>query len=619
MWFCGSPAAQPSSSSAAQQPSSPAAQRPSSSAAQQFSSPAAQQPSNQASSFFSRAHSSFVDPKQSPPIAGMPSLAQVRGLPPTLVALVACVWQQVCVLEQIGLTRDLHGHELYCGKAAISRSAIDRGYAFMGFDKERDPTQDILKMSGLHQAIIGTLKVQQRGLQWAAIDCRTLSWMNRATVGRKDEAPAGYVQVGRVRDANLMIGVTVTLLVLGWLRDVYWIVENPSGSMLPKVEPMRSWVQFLFQTLSPQSFTYLGAFGAESLKKVMFWSNWPGCRRLNVKMPTSQWSGEPFVKLAKKGKWVDGDSKKLRSSAAYPEAFGAKVVEEFAADFQDVHAPGATATVLGMLGGTRSCSNAEWRDVKELVDELILQLPDDLKGMDLHELILKLQAHQDAGPPPQRKRPAGSGKGTDTRAKAARAAPQQDQHQQQSQEASGPGSPNTHQEHETPASDSEDTPQGDQPPEIDISDPQEDTQPVIDLGTDVATQEPPAHEEDTADSDVLVAYHGQGAETPQPLQDFDAPPNLTWEQLGVGSSPQPALLRSHATADLGSSLALNQDAQPQTPSPTRRMRLRSKTSPSLLINKGSSCDLESVLPKKIPVAAINHSQLLQDLFEPRPN
>jgi hypothetical protein len=262
----------------------------------------------------------------------MPRLSVVRGLPPCLVALLAIIWPTVKELHT-ELTRDLDGHETFAGKAAVTRNCIQKGLAFLSMDKHvaregqlREPesdAEDVTTITGFRALLSRSLRIRVRGLGWFAPECKTLGWIGRYGTGRNKQTPSGDTSQHRIQMSNLQIGmVTVVCLVL-WLRDVYFIIENPKGSVMPDVAPMKQFLAFVKQ-VPPIVTTYMGAFGGETCKPLSFWGTWVQARKLSRTMPRDK------SRLAKKkGRWTQGNPDELTISSAYPEEFGAAVAEVF--------------------------------------------------------------------------------------------------------------------------------------------------------------------------------------------------------------------------------------------------------------------------------------------------
>ncbi len=167
------------------------------------------------------------------------------------------------------------------------------------------------------------MRIRVRGLGWFAPECKTLGWIGRYGTGRTALTPSGDTSQSRIQLSNLQIGAVTAICLVLWLRDVYFIVENPKGSVMPELEPLKQFLKFVKQE-RPLVTTYMGAFGGESCKPLNFWGSWIHARSLSRKMPRDK-----TQLSSKKGAWTQGKPDALTSSSAYPENFGAAIAKVF--------------------------------------------------------------------------------------------------------------------------------------------------------------------------------------------------------------------------------------------------------------------------------------------------
>ena len=173
----------------------------------------------------------------------------------------------------------------------------------------------------------------------------------------------------RVRDANFMIGATTLVLLLCWLRDVRIVGENPINSVLAYAEPLKTLLLHILGTLQRTVTVYLGSYDAPSLKPLWLWSDWDAIHKLQTKRPKKRTNGEPFDKLAVRGKkWTNGVKDKLKASQAYTSEFGMAVAKLTRAEQAGAHRTVAqrlqceqTEPQLEWGGGeTHSCGALRW-------------------------------------------------------------------------------------------------------------------------------------------------------------------------------------------------------------------------------------------------------------------
>ena len=151
------------------------------------------------------------------------------------------------------------GVELYAGVAAITRHCILNNVWVVPIDKSYGADNDVNKEEGVHYALTSVLRIRPspRAFLWAAVDCRTYAWIGRSTTGRRAHCPSGDVTQQRIVEANIMLGVTTLLLLIGWLKGVPWGLENPKSSIVALVEPLATFVKWLFGGVKPRMIGYL--------------------------------------------------------------------------------------------------------------------------------------------------------------------------------------------------------------------------------------------------------------------------------------------------------------------------------------------------------------------------
>ena len=249
-------------------------------------------------------------------------------MPPPVWRLLACVWTHIILLENIAGPRNLHGFEMFMGKGAITKNCNEVDVYFMGMDYEYNEEHDVLQLRGLHEALLTLMKVKEGGLVWLATPCSSWVWVGRHGTGRKvsEGQVGGDISQQRIVVANLLVGVTTLLACIAWLRGCDFAIENPSGSWVCQMEPLKSFVSYVCGSLKPRASSCMALYGATSLKRLNFWGTWWGMDQFHQGTPDTQLNGEPLEKLTtNEGGWVNGKRKELTESSAYPDSFGKHV------------------------------------------------------------------------------------------------------------------------------------------------------------------------------------------------------------------------------------------------------------------------------------------------------
>ena len=131
---------------------------------------------------------------------------------------------------------------------------------------------------------------------------------------------------------------------------------NPINSVLAYVEPLKTLLLRILGTLQRTVTVYLGSYDAPSLKPLWLWSDWDAIHKLNTKRPKKRTNGEPFDKLAARGKkWTNGVKDKLKASQAYASEFGMAVAKLTRAE-----QAGAHRTVAQRLQCEQTEPQLEW-------------------------------------------------------------------------------------------------------------------------------------------------------------------------------------------------------------------------------------------------------------------
>ena len=204
----------------------------------------------------------------------MVRLAELKAMPPILVACLATIWPLVLDLQS--QTRDLSAVEFHCGEAAITNNVNAVGLACLGLDLRRG--QDMNTPSGRSAHVTAVMRLKFKGLLWTAQECKTLIWAGRAQTGRSMNNPAGDLRNPKVRNANVQLFFMVACLLLAWLRGAFSCSENPRSSLIKFLSPFREFLSFL--GISESVLSYMGGFGASTPKALHFWGDWPEIRKL---------------------------------------------------------------------------------------------------------------------------------------------------------------------------------------------------------------------------------------------------------------------------------------------------------------------------------------------------
>ena len=148
---------------------------------------------------------------------------------------------------------------------------------------------DILSPKGFVFALILALKCKTRGaFSMLATVCSTWVFLNRATSGRSIWKPLGNENHGSVRAANVMVSRVALLQYVLEAKRVFWLWEQPASSIQIEHDRMQEFVVNMKLAKSPvlRTFTWMGAFNAESPKGSYLYSTHPDVAKFTRALPT---------------------------------------------------------------------------------------------------------------------------------------------------------------------------------------------------------------------------------------------------------------------------------------------------------------------------------------------
>ena len=250
----------------------------------------------------------------------MPSLERVASIPQQLLVLLVPIWSLIKAISDEIEERDLDSVEAHAGKAELTRALAIMSFNTAKHDIMYTPDDDLETIVGIETHCRSVLRLKVAGLLWTAQECTTLIWAARWQTARSKEFPAGHEGNPAVAKANKQVAALTILLLVAWLRDVFFGVENPSSTVLHPLEPFKTLLYWLCGSLKAVR-SYMGSFSGETPKPLHCWGTWPMLDQLARRRPKNLKG-----RLAKKvGKWTNGDPRAMKSSSAYTFDFGCAV------------------------------------------------------------------------------------------------------------------------------------------------------------------------------------------------------------------------------------------------------------------------------------------------------
>ena len=154
--------------------------------------------------------------------------------------------------------------------------------------------------------------------------CSTWVLLNRGTSKRSKHFPLGDQTVPSVRIGNKMVSRTILALLLCQIRRIWWVLEQPQGSLMES-HPRFRWMLKRLRVYRVR--ICMSWFGASSEKPTWLYSNWKFIEEIVKYAKPTDLGNLGKKSLAIKYKDASGQTRvvggpDLKSSQAYPKGFG---------------------------------------------------------------------------------------------------------------------------------------------------------------------------------------------------------------------------------------------------------------------------------------------------------
>ncbi len=276
----------------------------------------------------SRSHADELVPLNTPTVTldADVVLAQLRhyGAPSAFIAHVELLIPQVASLPVVEHV------EFFSGDAAVTLSHQNRGRIAVPYEKKRDAVREnMLTELGYNYAVELALRVEPGGAALLAPVCSSWVFMNQGTAGRNIANPLGNVWSSTVRSANCLVARTVLLCMLLTCRGVFWVLEQPNGSLMqhhPYFQWMLSMIRVYRHAISMRE------YGAPSAKPTWLYS----AHACVADVDRYACATRAVDDVALVTKYTDRAGKvrcsggpRLKASQSYPAQFGQAICETY--------------------------------------------------------------------------------------------------------------------------------------------------------------------------------------------------------------------------------------------------------------------------------------------------
>ena len=192
------------------------------------------------------------------------------------------------------------------------------------FDKAIHSSHDVLSPRGLRLLLDALADTRPRGLTWFATQCSSFGPLCAGACRNAGNGWLGDTSRAFVRDGNAQMEVTSLVFFLSWLCECEPVLEQPATSVLPKLQPLSTVLEF---TAASRTRCFLGQFGAASAKPLQLWHVGEVWGALKTTKP----KGLTPLTRARIGpdgrRKTDGLKAAMKQSQEYPVEFAAFVAQ----------------------------------------------------------------------------------------------------------------------------------------------------------------------------------------------------------------------------------------------------------------------------------------------------
>ncbi len=265
--------------------------------------------------------------------AGSPCMSGVSWPPPRCPGADDALW---AALAQLQPGPELDFAELFAGSGAVGRALAAMGYRGRAMDRDYHAHHDLLSSVGFLTALQTALELKPGAIMWLAPPCSTWVWMARHTYGRHISVEGHFTQP-KVLHMNALLERVVLLLEVVTARGGFWLVEQPSSSVMWHYPAMQGCLQR--HGCTPQVLE-MGAYGGTSVKPTTLMGTAPYLRLLGGRCTPPLRARLELEGVHTTRRWIDAEghrrvqgTSELRGTQAYPEGFGAAHALAFQASF----------------------------------------------------------------------------------------------------------------------------------------------------------------------------------------------------------------------------------------------------------------------------------------------
>jgi hypothetical protein len=230
-----------------------------------------------------------------------------------------------------------HCGEVFCGWGIIFAQCVRLGLASFYYDLDiGGQRHNILTGSGLLFLIQNLLTIVRGGCVWFGIPCSTWVWIARGHTERTKKNINGNTHREDVCQANRMVDIIAMLLDLLVLRGVFYVIEQPSTSLVWFHKELRNHFRSkpkVQRTMLKKHHVWLGYFGHHVFKSTTLVGFFPPLKTIYSRKRKSLLGGKIAWKKTvaksgpKKGQLRVSGTEDLKATGRCPRKFGRAMAE----------------------------------------------------------------------------------------------------------------------------------------------------------------------------------------------------------------------------------------------------------------------------------------------------
>jgi hypothetical protein len=180
--------------------------------------------------------------------------------------------------------------------------------------------------AGFCLAVMMILKMKPGAVLWLAPPCGSWVWLSRWSTGRGPLSVLGKTYIDNIAAQNALVGRLCYIIALATKRNVYWVIEQPSSSLMWNHPRLERLMAKLGQTIS-QAFLEMGAWHMLCRKDTFLKGHAPHLEQMQRRMSSKQkmWmktNGHKINLATRREGKSTGDEDGLKASQSYPLLFG---------------------------------------------------------------------------------------------------------------------------------------------------------------------------------------------------------------------------------------------------------------------------------------------------------